>query len=272
MNNMTSCFLAPIHAPKFNDGLHFIKSYNQYYRDDHIFLVFSSNAEKEQFAILANGLRYRSIVCDQIKSSGIITEKKYYGLIHIFQNTNFENVGVVDVDTEFFKTVDYSDLFIKYNERGILWGNDYEFCPDPMTKSPAKFFNIEDQAIIASRSSNFRVYFWFNDIPVYNRSYFLDFIKYIDYENRCSELTWVDFDFMIYGYYLLLKDYFIINPFMIDDNKMSNNVFIEDQYLIDASTFSKLFAKCQPMWIKKDIEPELMTQTFMHLHLDRLPD
>lgn len=272
MNISQSCFLAPIHEPKFKDGLHFIKSYNQYYQDDHIFLVFSSNAEAIKFSALAKGLRYRSIVCNQIKSSGVITEKKYFGLIYIFQNTNFENVGVVDVDTEFFKTVNYSELFVKYNQRGILWGNDYEFCPDPMTKSPAKFFNFNDQQVIASRSSNLRVYFWFNDIPVYNRKYFLDFIKYINYQERCSELTWVDFDFMLYGYYLLLKGYFIIKPFIIEGNKLLNNIFIEDQYLIDPKTFSKLFAECRPMWIKKDIEPELMTQTFMHLHLDRLSE
>jgi hypothetical protein len=179
---------------------------------------------------------------------------------------------VVDVDTAFFKTVDYSQMFEEYNKRGTLWGNPYDFCPTPMAAGPLRFFNEEDQKKLIEITHNCRAYFWFNDIPVYNRRYFLDFLKYINYAQRVKEFTWNDFDFIIYGYYLLLKGYFILKPFEVEPGVYLNNIFIEDQYIIDHTTFSKLYGICRPMWIKKDIEPELMTQTFMYLHLDRPPD
>ena len=37
-----SCFLAPIHDAKFKYGGDFVKSYNDIFNDDNIFLVFSS--------------------------------------------------------------------------------------------------------------------------------------------------------------------------------------------------------------------------------------
>lgn len=266
-----ACFLAPIHSPKFDYGLNFIKSYNRFYSDNHIFLVFSSQDERHQFDQLAKGLRYQSIVYDNPKSTGIITEKKYHGLRYIFNFTNIINVGVVDVDTDFFKTVDYSDLFVKYYQRGTLWGNAYDFCPTPMAEGPLRFFNDEDRKKLIEITSNCRAYFWFNDVPVYNRTHFLNYLKYINYNQRCKELTWFDFDFIPYGYYLLAKGYFKLLPFEVENGKFLNNIFIEDQYLIDPPVFEKLFALSKPMWIKKDIDEKLMENTFMHLHLDRPP-
>ena len=271
--NTQACFLAPIHAPKFNYGLNFIKSYNQFYSDDHIFLVFSSQAERYQFAQLAKGLRYQSIVYDNPRSvDGIITEKKYYGLRYIFNFTDIINVGVVDVDTDFFRTVDYSELFANYYQRGIIWGNPYDFCPTPIAEGPLRFFNNEDKKKLIKITQNCRAYFWFNDIPVYNRTHFLNFLKYINYNKRCKELIWFDFDFIPYAYYLLAKGYFKLNPFEIGEGKYLNNILVEDQYLIDPALFEKLYGLCKPMWIKKEIDEKFMENTFMHLHLDRLPD
>lgn len=265
-----SCFLTPIHHPKFNYGLELIKSYNKYFDDDHIYLVFSSIEEEAVFKSLAGTLRYRSIVYNaSISNGGIITEKKFYGLQHIYNTTDFIYVGVIDVDTEFFKTVDYNDLFLKYYQTATLWGNSYDFSPVPIIQSPFKFFNWEDQRRLFEITQGSRVYFWFNDIPVYNREYFLDFINYINYNQRVHELVWYDWDFNIYAYYLLLKGIFSVKPLLIDGHTPLNNILIEDQYIIDENVFKQLFSICRPMWIKRDIDPELMTQTFVHVHLDR---
>jgi len=264
-----ACFLVPIHPPKFEYGLAFVQSYNQYYKDSNIFLVFSSEDDAEEFQKLAQGLRYRSIVHYKVKTSCPVTEKKYYGLQFIFNFTEFENVGVVDIDSVFTRTVDYPRLFEEYNQRGVFWGNNYDWAPTPIIASPLKFFPQEDQKKLTEILQDCRVYFWFNDLPVYNKKYFLDFIKYIDYNRRYKELVWFDFDYNIYAYYLLVKGLFTVKPFMIDPVTPLNNIFLEDQYIIPKDVFSRLFAEAQPMWIKQDIEPEYMTNTFMNIHLDR---
>ena len=269
MLNRPACFLVPIHPPKFEYGLEFLKSYNQYYNDDHVYLVFSSEDDLEAFDQLAGDLRYRSIVHYKVKTACPVTEKKYYGLQYIFNFTEFENVGVVDIDSKFTQTVDYPRLFEEYNQRGVFWGNNYEWAPTPIIASPLKFFPQEDQIKLVEILEGCRVYFWFNDLPVYNKKYFLDFIEYINYNNRYKELVWFDFDYNIYAYYLLVKGLFTVKPFMIDTVTPLNNIFLEDQYIIPKDVFSRLFAEAQPMWIKQDIKPEYMTNTFMNIHLDR---
>jgi hypothetical protein len=263
-----ACFLAPIHAPKFDYGINFVTSYNKFYPDNHIFLVFSNSKEAFDFYKLAKGLRYRSIICTNPPGDSPTTEKKFYGLQWIFSHTEFVNVGVVDVDCSFTKTVDYADLFVKYYERGILFGNNYEFAPPPMIQGPLKFYNEQDQEQLTHITQGHRVYFWFNDIPVFNKEHFLNFVQYINYPARVHELTWFDFDFNIYGYYLLVKGIFKLE-IMTVDNEPLPNIFIEDQYIIPPDVFKQLFAKCRPMWIKQDIDNELMTHTFMNVHVDR---
>lgn len=264
-----ACFLSPIHPPKFNHGLNFIKTYNEFFNDDHIYLVFSSIDEENTFLNLASNLRFRSIVCPTLKSPlSPTTEKKFFGIQEIFKNTNFVNVGVVDIDTDFFKHLDYSQLFHEHNSQKTIYGNDYQFTPYPILESPLKFFNEEDQTRIKEMTSNCRAYFWFNDIPIYNRKYFLNFIKYINYNNRDHELVWMDFDFIIYAYYLMLKENFVLKPILVN-NELLNGIFLEDQLTIDSVIFNEIYEKIQPMWIVKEIDKHLMTKTFMHLHIDR---
>lgn len=264
-----SCFLAPIHRPKFEYGIQLIRSYNEHFDDDHIFLVFSSIDEQVEFARISHGLQYQSVVCDQHIGNSPTTQKKFFGLQHIYSTTSFEYVAAIDVDTLFFKNVDYSELFNSYYQRGILYGNDYDFSPRPMIESPFKFFNLYDQGRLHELTNRRTTYFWFNDIPVFKRNYFLDFIKYSNYNNRISELSWFDFDFIVYAYYLLIRDAFKILPIVVDGAKL-NNIFIEDQKIIPKDVFEKAFDLTRPMWVNSDVRNDLMTQTFMYVHVDRL--
>jgi hypothetical protein len=263
-----ACILAPIHPPKFDDGLHFVRTYNELYDDDHIYLVFTTKQESQDFAILANGLKYRSIVTNGLRSQSPTTEKKYVGLKEIFNTTEFVNVGVVDIDTDFFRHIDYSALFHDYNKRGIIYGNAYQFSPWPIIESPLKFFNDQDQQRLREFTENCQVYFWFNDVPVFNKQYFLELLTYIDFDNRQHELVWADFDFILYVYYLILKGLFVIQP-ILNNGSPLNAIFLEDQLGIDPTLFRKIFEEIQPMWIVKCIEDSSMTKTFMHLHTDR---
>ena len=267
-NMKDACFVAPIHYQKFNFGLDFVKSYNHFYNDDHIYLVFSDQEEYDHFKVIAEGLRYRSLICPPLASQSPTTEKKFYGLQQIYATTDFINVAAVDIDTTFFRTIDYAFLFGEYYKRGIIYGNDYEYLPWPIVESPLKFFNEQDQKIIFDKTGGYRAYFWFNDVPVYNREHFLNFCQYINYDQRQHELKWIDFDFIIYAYYLLIKDLFRIEPFLVNGLPL-NAIFIENQPLIPEEIFQVLFYQARPMWIRKEIEPRYMPNTFMKVHVDR---
>ena len=136
-------------------------------------------------------------------------------------------------------------------------------------QAPFKYFNEQDQHKLWKLTSNGRAYFWFNDLPVFNKTYFTDFINYTEFNNKLSLAEWFDFDFNIYAYYLLLKGIFILKPLVVN-GKIFNCIFIEDQLSVSTEEFRQAFSQARPMWVKKDIDDlTLMSQTFMHVHVDR---
>ena len=199
-----SCFLAPVHEAKFNYAIELIKSYNNYFDDSDIYLVFSSKEEEDKFKELSQNLKYNSIIYEDEYVEGIITSKKYYGLNYLFSNTHFENVAVIDVDTLFTDFKDYDQMFTDYNNDIVIYANRTKYG-DGIVQSCYKFFNEEDKQKIKETTKD--NYFWFNEVPIYHKEKFLEFVNYIDYQNRYKELTWQNFDFVIYGYFLVLKSY-----------------------------------------------------------------
>lgn len=259
-----SCFIAPIHPPKFNYALTLIKSYNKFFDDDHFFFIFSTEEDEYIFRELAVGLKYSSIIYTGDVTDGIITLKKFYGLNWIFSKTNFKNVAVIDVDCVFTRYMNYDELFSKYNDNITLYftqGTAWYCCN--IVRSPLKFFNDEDINKLNDIIDN-SLYFWFNDIPIYDKNKFTEFMEYINYKNIYKNIAHTDFDFIIYGYFLLIKRYAEGKCF----NIQTEFGFLENQDIIPQNIFSEIFHTYEPMWIKYPIEN--MVNAFLLLHTDRI--
>ena len=90
-----SCIMAPVHRPGFKFGLNWIKTYNEHFDDDNIFLVFSNDEEYQEFKNLAEGLRYRSIVCrEELYCSKPISQKKIIDMQDVFS----KEYGTFDIN------------------------------------------------------------------------------------------------------------------------------------------------------------------------------
>jgi hypothetical protein len=89
----SSCFLVPLHEPKFESAFELVKSYNNFFDDDHIYLIFSSEEDEIKFKKQYQVLKYRSLVCLEPKTSGIVTVKKYDGLKKIFSKSSRPTEG-----------------------------------------------------------------------------------------------------------------------------------------------------------------------------------
>lgn len=269
-----ACFLAPIHKAKFDFGLDLIKSYNTHFDDDHIYLVFSSHEERREFAIIDEGLKYRTFIMpDQFNHQhSPTTLKKYFGLEHVFNSTNFKYIGCIDVDTLFFKFKDYDKLFYNYYQRGVIYGGDYkntvhaDWFIGTIVTSGFKFFKEEEVNNLVKAIGY--VYFWFNDIPVYEKKHFLDFLDHINLAQNKNNFTWYDFDFIIYAYYLIIKGIWRVLPIKVDGKDLKN-LMIEEQWNIPEDIFEAAYVETEPMWIYKKIREDLMKNTFMLVHVDR---
>ena len=270
-----SCIMAPVHRPGFKFGLNWVKTYNEHFDDDNIFLVFSNDEEYQEFKNLAEGLRYRSIVCrEELYCSKPISQKKIIGVQHIFKNYDFDKVGVMDVDTEFINHIDYDKSFSKYVERNTIYGshiNNQGIIDGPARGAAMRFFNTEDVIKLSTLTDNFRNYFWFNDIPIYEKKHFNNFLDYIDYVHVVERIGYPDFDYILYVYYLLVNDLIKLDIYEIDGNKpsvVSNGSFLESQNQISKDYVKEVYKKYKPMWIKYPID-EGMDNVFLRMHIDR---
>jgi hypothetical protein len=282
MNN--SCIIAPIHKPHFQTcGIEFVRSYNQYFDDEDIFLIFSSKAESDEFkSISAGSLKYGSIICDeqilprrdrppgQQNAAHPVTIKKIFGLKYIFNNTRFDKVGVIDVDTAFLRHIDYDKCFHEYVENKKIYATYCTQTPDvtQIIKAPLKFFNQKDKNKLRKLTHEFKAYFWFNDIPVYNKEYFLNFLK-SNYEKNKSEMEYLDFDFVMYAYYLLVNNLAELEFLKINGNHIDLPYgFLETQHLVDSDEFKNIVKYYKPMWLTTDIDPQCTERVFSRLHIN----
>lgn len=270
-----SCFLAPIHIDKFEYGYNLVKTYNDLFNDCNIYLVFSNQEYFDTFNKIYNdkNIKYRSIIyTDEYDPflKGIITLKKWFGLNYIYKNTDNQNVAVIDVDYLFIKKVDYNLLFHQYLNNKKIHAN---FIKDESSNyikniiiSCVKFFKESDQKTLSHLTHNFKLYFWFNNICIYNKELYLKFLEYINYEKIKHEISWFDFDYIVYCYYLLVTNKIELK---VIKHSSLNSSFIEDQNNIDQELFTKLFVEYNPMWIKTEIQESDMENVFIKLHVDR---
>lgn len=266
-----SCIVAPIYEPHFHSyGINFVKSYNEWFDDNHLFLVFSSENEQNRFKEVAANLRYQSIVCDEVLGPSPITQKKYFGIKKIYESTAFNYVGCFDVDTLFLCHKEYDTLFKNFILRKKFFCSKITGLEhvQNIIKYPASFYNNRDQEQLKQFTDNFLYYFWFNDIPVYERESYCSFLKYINYDQNRHRLSYETFDYILYGYYMALKHDFKFMPIVFNDAVAVHDYgFLEGQHRFDKNYFSNCFEVMNPMWIKTDIEQEKMKNVFVRLHV-----
>lgn len=267
-----SCIVAPIHEPRFESfGLEFVRTYNDHFDDDHLFLVFTNEKEKDLFAKVANGLRYRSIVCtEKITYSKPITQKKIFGVRWVFNNTEFDKVAVIDVDCRFIKHIDYDVLFQNHlDKKSLLCStvNNKGMVEKVGKYTCKKFFSPDDVAKVSQLTKDFTSYFWFNEPPIYDKKRFAEFLDYINYDKIIPQLEYVTFDYIMFAYYLLVKDEIQLN--LIDAPVQDKGSFLEAQEFIKSNYFVEIFNTYKPMWIKNLIHDEDMPNVFIQMHTDR---
>lgn len=272
-----TCFLAPIHRKGFPYGIDYVRSYNKFYNDDHLYLVFSTKEEMDDFRVAVGpGARYRPVLCTEpLTYSKPISQKKLFGVNHVFQTTAFNRVAVTDVDCVFVKQVDYDRLVVDRLDRGKFFASrsSNPGIVDKVGRAAAsKFFMPSDVTRLETLTNGFTDYFWFNDIPVYSREHFTSFTQYINYPSTVSKLEYTTFDFLLYAYYLLLRSHATIEHISVDGKHppiQDRGSFIEAQHTFDPSYFKQAIEQFRPMWLVDLIESN-NKDVMIRLHVDRV--
>lgn len=272
------CFLVPTYISKFHWAFDLIKSYNDLYNDDNIFVVFTSDYESSVFRERYTSLRYKSIIYSGIPSECMATRKKFEGLFYIFQNTEYDTVACIDDDFLFVKTVDYSALFNRYLTNGKIYANITRDLAkgakkDELTPTMASIdrFTDDDKATILQQTRNGTLYFWLNEIPIYQKINFLPFIKYINFNvTQPDNYGWYEFDWILYAYYLIAKGIMQIEVVRVDNEDLvCNMAFAEHINDLPLSSWVQIQQQCKTMCATKVLDNTSMENVFLLMHRDR---
>lgn len=196
------CFAVPTFPGHYLYALNFMKSFSEYRYDQQadLFFIFTSPEERDGFMpcnsiVLPKSLRI-------MKNRGIINIKKFYALMQL--KDEYEYIIVIDDECLFCRTVDLYEICRSFFERKMLYGNIVEDAPwdfpHIVPECCKKFFDRETQ-----KKLDCPLYLWFNQIPIYKASTLKDFFKTTDMGHRIHQLTFTDFDYYVYMFYLIAQ-------------------------------------------------------------------
>lgn len=196
------CFVVPTYPPHYLHAKDFLDSYTKYHYDKQadLYFVFTNPEERDGFLpcnaiVLPKSLRI-------MKNRGIINIKKFYALMQL--KNRYKYIIVLDDDCIFSATVDLLDLCSDYFARKVLYGNILQDPPFNIINSVVE--NCKRFYPKAQRQKlNCPLYLWFNQVPIYSTENLDDFFQLSGIDHEISKLTWEDFDYYIYMYYLILQ-------------------------------------------------------------------
>ena len=270
-----SSFLVPIHPPKFNSAINLVNSYLKYYaNDNNLFLIFSSLSDKIAFDKEIKYPEHLKLIAPDFKDEGIINFKKIWALNFLFNNFHYNKIAVFDCDSCFIKQINYEKKFNQIIKDKTVYGSFTDKENDYICLSPLKFFTKDQQNIILNkvkRDNNF-LYFWFNQIPIYKKNYFLKMYKVLNFEKNIFNLKWADFDYIIYVYFLLSQNLIEIENIITD--KITMGSFLENCNLVTKNILADLI-KIKPLWLPSNtnlcyLSPEelnIFKDVFIKFHL-----
>lgn len=270
-----SAFLIPCHPPKFPFLGPLLLSYRRFFDDHDIFVVFTSEAEREQFRRSVPDLDPRYFIHGATcTKENVITTKKFKGVNDAFA-LGYDYVGVIDAECLFLKHLDYDAYFRQWFAARRFYGSEqtsaHHDYKQKLAEAPKRFFSEAQRARIDEANPNNRLYCWFNNVPIYERESFEPLFARFSYD----QLIFEDFDYTIYMYHLIAEHGFTIEVIEVDGRPIQTEFgFLENQprlyrtQSISVEQFATVMRWMQPLWVvlpHERFNPEVM----LRFHLDR---
>lgn len=258
------CFLMPIYPPHYPFAQNFLNSIKKFKMDKQVDVNFIFTNEEERVQWTEGG-DFNLILPPDCRlfylPKGIINIKKFWALDQL--KDLYEYIIVLDAETAIIKNIDLYQVCTDYFNDKILLGNNYVDSSgtiDYIKNNCKRFFRNENQ--ISKLDSN--LYLWFNQPCIYKTDHLRDFFEITGMHFEFRFTSWLDFDYYIYMYYLILyhnftiKDMKIIVPAGAAENPNLPYQIADDTKLL------KVYLSTREMF--QYFNPE---NIFMMIHIDR---
>ena len=262
--NQRVAFLVPIHPPHFKYARDLFTSFqkNGFDFQSDLWFIFTNEEEQADFGDYSNTI----VLPPELRifdNGGIINIKKFFGLRQI--QDKYEYIIILDSESLFIRQANVYDVCEEYFTSKILLGNEVLSEGKERTeniKNSCKRFFIGHPDF---EKLNNPFYLWFNQPCIYKTSTLNDFWEKIDYDKNIKNLVWLDFDYYIYMFYLIL-----FQGFRIEDLEITSNYGICEASLdflfLKSNKYEKLsiFMASQGTLHRFD-----NPKCFIMIHLDR---
>jgi hypothetical protein len=218
MKIINVAFVIPIYPPHYDFIYNLLNKCTNNDIEVDIFLVFSNNKDYDSFTMKN---KIHPIICDSLMTNSIITYKKFFGLKHL-ANSKYDYIICCDSEIDiicdnFTNQIINNKIDNIFTNKKIYAGHTEDSMILTITQMSANIFPDKIE-LLKDVTKDYKLYFWWSDLPVYRRDHIIPFFNVINYEN----ITWYHFDYIIYQYYLILYHGFeIINTTPITNVKWS---------------------------------------------------
>jgi len=239
---MKTATIIPVHSPKFKDLETFIKSMQLLEVKHDLYVVFSS--ELEAFSFKRKGLEYKELVLPESEHGklSVVNIKKNWALSQIY--SQYDYIGVFDAETEIVKECNLDDVYYWIGNRNWVNGNWANLGGD-IIKTIAKLLDIDTNDNIIRETKNYNLYWWFQDIPVYDCSKLERYFKWLNERanKNLIDNEYLCFDFLMYSMWNIAYEGWHIKefPFHLDIGAV-------EQFRLDESQRLEILREMKPYW------------------------
>ncbi len=197
------CFLMPIYPPHYQLAKIFLESFRKYSMDKQadVALIFTNEEEQKLWGKDGD---FQLVIPSKLRmfflSKAIVSIKKFWACNEL--RNVYDYIITLDAETVIIKNIDLYKVCQNYFSNKILLGNHYppngdlEFIKD----SCKRFFKTERAQKILSSP----LYLWFNQPCIYKTDTLKSFFDITGMKYEIRFLSFYDFEYYIYMYYLIL--------------------------------------------------------------------
>lgn len=266
---MKVAIVIPIHPPYYSFIYNLIDTIDKNNIDIALYLVFSDENDYMNFN---KKDKIKKIVIPNANTNNIVVYKKFYAMKFVLKdNENYDYFIVCDAEIniipENFTEINILNKINNIYETKLIYaGESNDETVNRITKYSAELICKGDN--LKNITLDYKLYYWWSDLPVYKREHLDDFFSKFNYDNIC----FYHFDHNIYINYLILYHNFtILNLTNIIDLKWSLESFYTDsiEKLNALVSYKYGFSYITTKFYKNNKEFLINQGSFLLYHLDR---
>jgi hypothetical protein len=241
-----TCTLVPIHPPKFEFGINLLQSFSELINSK-LYFIFSNKEEYNSFKKLTSkeNLKFDYLIVNPPPAVSIINYKKLFGVFYLFNTFKFDYIAVLDSESEVVKSFDSDKVYSTIFNSSTIKANK-TLKGDFITKHNVELLGLNSSKKIISETENLSLYWWFNDICIYEKNTFFEFLKFYNSHKNFNTIRnshWC-FDWFVYSLWLIeYQDWKIVKPL---NDEVFNWGAIEHNRRDDVSLAFKSIADSNP--------------------------